>query len=180
MAQAPAARSRQDAIDFVRGAVMILMLLDHTRDFVHEAGLLGDPLNPATTTVILYLTRWVTHLCAPAFVLLAGLGIGLKRLSGGPIGDVSTFLWKRGLWLVFLEVAVFRGLIWFNLDYSFFAQLQVIWAIGVSMIVLSALVRLPLAAVAAIGAAIVLGHNVLDAVQVTPWFGPQSPEPNVS
>ena len=81
VATGPAAnRLRLDAIDVVRGAVMILMVLDHTRLLVHADGLTGHPLDLATTTVPLYLTRWVTHLCAPAFVLCAGLGIGLRRL----------------------------------------------------------------------------------------------------
>ena len=75
-------RLRLDAIDFVRGLVMILMVLDHTRDFAHRGGMFTDPLDPATTTPILYLTRWITHLCAPTFVLLAGLGVGLRRIRG--------------------------------------------------------------------------------------------------
>jgi uncharacterized membrane protein len=181
MAPPDAARSRPryDAIDFVRGVVMIVMLLDHTRDFAHQGALVSNPMDPSTTTPIIYLTRWVTHLCAPAFVLLAGLGAGLKRLGGTPAPALASFLWKRGLWLAFLDVVVFRVLIWFNVDYTFLAQLQVIWAIGVSMIVLAALVRLPLGAVAAIGAVIVLGHNLLDAVQVRPWFFTPSPTPDL-
>src|SRR4029453_8820218 len=74
-----AGQKRLDAIDAVRGAVMVLMLLGHTRDFTHATGFQGDPLNPATTTPLLYLTRWITHLCAPTFVFLAGLGAGLIR-----------------------------------------------------------------------------------------------------
>lgn len=170
-------RARLDAVDLVRGAVMILMLLDHTRDFAHAGALVSDPLDPATSTPVLYATRWITHLCAPAFVLLAGLGVSLRGLRGTPAADLRHFLWTRGLWLVVLEIVVFRVLIWFNLDLSFLAQLQVIWAIGVSMIVLSVLIRLPVAAVVAAGAVIVLGHNALDGVQVPPWRGPGSAEP---
>jgi uncharacterized membrane protein len=180
MAQAPAARSRQDAIDFVRGAVMILMLLDHTRDFTHEAGLLGNPLDPDTTTPILYLTRWVTHLCAPAFVLLAGLGIGLKHLGGATPAQMTSFLWRRGLWLVAIEIFVLRFLIWFNVDLTFLSQLQVIWAIGVSMIAMAALVRLPVGAVLGIGLVIVFGHNLLDAIRIAPFFGPKTPIPSLA
>ncbi len=172
-------RSRQDAIDFVRGAVMILMLLDHTRDFTHEAGLLGNPLDPTTTTPILYMTRWITHLCAPAFVLLAGLGIGLKRLGGATPSQLTSFLWRRGLWLVAVEIFVLRFLIWFNFDLTLLSQLQVIWAIGVSMIAMAALVRLPRVAVLGIGLVIVVGHNLLDAIQITPFFGPQTPTPTL-
>jgi uncharacterized membrane protein len=173
-------RSRQDAVDFVRGAVMIVMLLDHTRDFAHETGLLGNPLDPNTTTPILYLTRWVTHLCAPAFVLLAGLGIGLKHLGGATPAQLTSFLWRRGLWLVAIEIFVLRFLIWFNFDLTFLSQLQVIWAIGVSMIAMAALVRLPIGAVLGIGLVIVFGHNLLDAIRITPFFGPQTPTPGVA
>src|SRR5215207_10663404 len=152
---APGHRVRLDSIDLVRGAVMILMVLDHTREFVHVDGLIGKPLDLATTTVPLYLTRWVTHLCAPAFVLCAGLGIGLRRLRAGTEG-LPWFVFTRGLWLVAIELTLVRALAWFNLDYaSFFAHLQVIWAIGASMIVLSLLVRLPVGVVAVIGALLI-------------------------
>jgi uncharacterized membrane protein len=180
MPQPLPARSRQDAVDFVRGAVMIVMLLDHTRDFAHETGLLGNPLDPNTTTPTLYLTRWVTHLCAPAFVLLAGLGIGLKHLGGATPAQLTSFLWRRGLWLVAIEIFVLRFLIWFNFDLTFLSQLQVIWAIGVSMIAMAALVRLPIGAVLGIGLVIVFGHNLLDAIRITPFFGPQTPTPSVA
>jgi uncharacterized membrane protein len=180
MPQPLPARSRQDAVDFVRGAVMIVMLLDHTRDFAHETGLLGNPLDPNTTTPTLYLTRWVTHLCAPAFVLLAGLGIGLKHLGGATPAQLTSFLWRRGLWLVAIEIFVLRFLIWFNFDLTFLSQLQVIWAIGVSMIAMAALVRLPIGAVLGIGLVIVFGHNLLDAIRITPFFGPQTPTPGVA
>jgi uncharacterized membrane protein len=163
-------RLRLDAIDFVRGAVMILMVLDHTRDFVHSDGLLGDPLNPATTTVWIYLTRWFTHMCAPTFVLLAGLGIGLRRQRAGSAG-LAWFVVTRGLWLIVMEVTVVRIIGWGSVDYrGFLAHLQVIWAIGMSMVLLGALVRLPIGVVGAIGAAIALGHNLLDGIQVPAWM----------
>jgi uncharacterized membrane protein len=173
-----AGEKRLDAIDAVRGAVMVLMLLDHTRDFTHATGFQGDPLNLATTTPLLYLTRWITHLCAPTFVFLAGLGAGLMRLRGKPISELTHFLWTRGLWLVFLEFTVIRMLITFNVHPSMLGFLQVIWVIGIGMVVLSALVRLPSRAVLALGAVIVAGHNLLDAVQVQPWMGPDTPVPS--
>jgi uncharacterized membrane protein len=174
-------RLRLDAIDFVRGLVMILMLLDHTRDFVHRGGIFADPLDPATTTPILYLTRWLTHLCAPTFVLLAGLGVGLRRIRGATAGDNAWFLFTRGLWLIVMELVVMRTIIWWNVEFwDFAAFLQVIWAIGVSMVLLSAVVRLPLAALGAIGAAIVLGHNLLDGIRVPFWFpGTPAPPPSL-
>jgi uncharacterized membrane protein len=173
-------RLRLDGIDLVRGIVMILMVLDHTRDFVHAGGIMSDPLNPATTTILLYVTRWVTHLCAPTFALLAGLGVGLRRLRGATAGDVSWFLFTRGLWLVVLELTLFRLIIWFNVDFTFLSFLQVIWAIGASMIALSALVRLPLFALAAIAGVILIGHNALDGIGVPFWFpGGDKPAPGV-
>jgi uncharacterized membrane protein len=170
-------RLRLDAIDFVRGLVMILMLLDHTRDFVHRGGIFADPLDPATTTPILYLTRWLTHLCAPTFVLLAGLGVGLRRIRGAAAADNAWFLFTRGLWLIAMELGLLRLIIWWDADLgTMFALLQVIWAIGVSMVLLSALVRLPLAALGVLAAALLLGHNLLDGIRVAPWF-PGSPAP---
>jgi uncharacterized membrane protein len=175
-----AARLRLDGIDFVRGIVMILMVLDHTRDFVHAGGMMGNPLDPSSTTILLYVTRWVTHLCAPTFALLAGLGVGLRRLRGATVGDVSWFLFTRGLWLVVLELTLFRVIIWWNLDFAFLSFLQVIWAIGASMVALSALVRLPLPALAAIAAAILIGHNALDGIRVPFWTpGSDAPVPGL-
>ena len=97
---------------------MILMVLDHTRDFVHPAGMFSDPLDPATTTILLYLTRWVTHLCAPTFVLLAGLGVGLRRLRGATAGDMRGSCSPAALWLVVLELTLFRVIIWCNVDFD--------------------------------------------------------------
>jgi len=169
-------RPRLDAIDFVRGLVMIFMILDHVRDFTHQGGIFNDPLDFRTTSVLLYLTRWVTHLCAPTFVLLAGLGVGLRRLRGATPADNAWFLFTRGLWLVVVELTILRLIVWFNVDLSFLAFLQVIWAIGWSMILLAALVRLPLAAIAGVAALIILGHNALDGFRVPFWF-PGQPDP---
>ena len=170
--------ARLDSIDLLRGLVMVLMLLDHTREFTHAGAMTSDPLDASRTTPLLYATRWITHFCAPTFVFLAGLGVGLQRMRGKPAGDVARFLWTRGLWLVFLEVTVVRTLVWFNWHPSLLAHLQVIWAIGTSLIVLAALVRLPVHVVGTVGAAIVLGHNLLDRFRTTPWTGPDSPVPS--
>ena len=175
-------RLRLDAIDFVRGIVMILMVLDHTRDFVHQGGQFNDPLDPASTTILLYITRWVTHLCAPTFVLLAGLGVGLRRIRGATAGDTAWFLFTRGAWLMALELVLFRVIIWWNVDVaSFAAFLQVIWAIGLAMVLLSAIVRLPLAALAVVAAVILVGHNALDGIRVPFWLpGSDAPPPTLS
>ncbi len=156
------ARQRNIAIDALRGAVMVLMALDHARDFYGD-GFSTEPTNLATTTVALFFTRWVTHYCAPVFVLLAGTAAYLYRDKNGPAAG-SRFLLTRGLWLVFLELTAMR-LGWTpNITWSFTVA-QVIWAIGWSMVVLSALSRLPLRAVAIIGAAIVALHNLFDGLK---------------
>jgi uncharacterized membrane protein len=157
---------------------MIVMVLDHTRDYVHTGGLVADPTNLATTTPMFFLTRWVTHYCAPIFVFLAGVGAYLQLSRGMTTRDLSRFLVTRGLWLVVLEFTVIRITTWFNLDYSYLANLQVIWVLGVSMIVLAALIHLPLGAIAAFGLAMVVLHNAFDGIRVASWQGPGSPVPD--
>ena len=157
-------KERIYSIDFLRGVVMMIMLLDHTRDFVHTGGF--DPTDLSKTNVALFFTRWITHYCAPTFVFLSGVSIYLQKQNGKSNGELSRFLLTRGLWLVFLEFTVVRFSFAFNLDYSFFGVGQVIWAIGMSMIAMAALVFLPIRTVGAIGVAIILFHNLLDGIQV--------------
>lgn len=177
---APAVRSRLGSIDLLRGLVMIVMVLDHTRDYVHINGLAGDPTNLATTTAMLFMTRWITHYCAPIFVFLAGVGAYLQRSRGMSTGDLARFLVTRGIWLIVLEATVIRVSNWFNLDYSYLATLQVIWALGVSMIVLAALIHLPLRLVAGLGVAVIVAHNAFDGIRVASWPGPGSPAPSIA
>ena len=139
-----AAGSRLDSVDLLRGLVMVLMALDHTRDFFH-AGVFQrwDPLDLTRTTVALYFTRWITHFCAPVFVFLAGTGAFLATTRGKSARQLSWFLLTRGLWLILLELTWIRWLGWtfaFNLHEQWFL---VIWAIGWSMVVLAPLVFLP-------------------------------------
>lgn len=155
-----AAAARLSEIDMLRGLVIILMALDHVRDYFHAGGLLINPLDPDTTTPLLYFTRWVTHLCAPTFIFLAGLSAYLQARKGKTGAALSRFLATRGLWLIFIEITILSFGWSFGFPYPFF--LQVIWAIGWSMIALGALVLLPRAAVLAIGLVIVFGHNLLD------------------
>ena len=159
-----AGRSRLDSIDLLRGIVMVVMVIDHTRDFVHGPALRYDPTDLARTSAAIFMTRWITHFCAPVFVFLAGVGAYLQRMRGKTAGELSAFLFTRGLWLVCVELAVLHALVWFNLDFSFIGPLQVIWAIGWSMIVLAALVHLPVRAIAVIGIAMIALHNMLDGV----------------
>jgi uncharacterized membrane protein len=137
---------------------MVVMALDHARDYFGQTPF--DPTDLDKTTPALFFTRWITHFCAPTFVFLAGTSAWLTRAKKSD-AELSFFLLKRGVWLVFFEVAI-NDLAWsFDVTYSF-PVLQVIWAIGCSMIFLSFLVRLSPRAVAAIGLAIVLFHNTLD------------------
>src|ERR1700691_3598661 len=154
-------RVRIEAIDVVRGVIMILMALDHVRDFFGNSGL--NPTDPATTTVPLFFTRWITHFCAPVFFLLTGTGAYLS-LRKQTKKELSRFLFTRGLWLIFLELTVTRCLGWqFNFDYHV-TMLIVLWALGWAMIVLSVLVYLPASVVTAFGVVMIATHNLLDSV----------------
>ena len=156
------------AVDIVRGLAMVLMVLDHTRDFAHRESFLFDPTDLDQSTPDIFLTRWITHFVAPIFVLLAGTSARFQVLAGRSRGDIARFLVVRGLWLIVLEFTVVRGGIWFNVDPAFLGMLQVIWVLGVSMIVLAGLVFLPDLAIAAIGLAVIAGHNLLDFIQGPP------------
>ncbi|MDQ1639252.1 MAG: hypothetical protein QOF62_2591 [Pyrinomonadaceae bacterium] len=173
-------RGRIDSIDLLRGIVMVIMMLDHTRDFVHRYALQGfDPTDLAHTSPKLFFTRWITHFCAPIFVFLAGTGAYLQVARGKTKNQLSRFLFTRGLWLVVLEFTAVRISVTFNVDYRFLGAMQVIWAIGVSMIVLAVLVQLPLRVVGVFGVAMIALHNLLDRFHVQGWQGPQSPVPSV-
>ncbi len=174
----PPKRTRIDSIDLLRGIVMVIMLLDHTRDFVHRDVLQGfDPTDLARTNPLLFFTRWITHFCAPVFVFLAGTGAYLQGARGKSKGDLSRFLFTRGVWLIVLEFTVVRCAAFLNFDYRFIGAMQVIWVLGVSMIVLAALIYLPLRFVAAFGVLMIFLHNLLDGFRVQGWQGPQSAVP---
>lgn len=158
----PTARTRIESVDLLRGIVMIIMALDHTRDFFGTFG--ANPTNLASTTVPLFLTRWITHICAPTFFLLTGTGAGLASATKSP-AQLSRYLITRGLLLIVLELTLLRGLAYqFNFDYQV-TLLLVIWALGWAMIFLGLIVFLPISAIAAIGLTMILGHNALDGVQ---------------
>ncbi len=154
-------KSRIQSIDLLRGLVMIIMALDHARDFFHSDVAVGnDPLDFATTSPLLFLTRWITHFCAPVFVFLSGSSVFFvsQRKSKK---ELSLFLFTRGAWLIFLEVAVIYFSWQSNFGY-YLLILQVIWAIGISMVLLSVFIYLPKRLLFLIGLIIVLGHNTLD------------------
>ena len=155
-------RARIESIDVVRGAIMIIMALDHVRDYFSNPGF--EPTDLTRTNVMLFCTRWITHFCAPVFFLLTGTGayLSLKKQSQG---QLARFLFTRGWWLIFLELLVVRCLGWqFNFDYHL-TLLIVLWALGWSMIVLAALSYLPVPWVTAFGVGMIAGHNLLDGVQ---------------
>jgi uncharacterized membrane protein len=150
---------------------MILMALDHVRDFFGGTGV--SPTNLATTTAPLFFTRWITHICAPVFFLLTGTGAYLATRRRSP-GELSRFLVTRGAWLIFLDAVVIRCFaLQFNVDYRV-TVLNVLWALGWSMIGLAALVRLRPARVAAIGIVMIAGHNLLDPIRAA-TFGSFAP-----
>jgi uncharacterized membrane protein len=154
---------------------MVIMMLDHTRDFVHNAQF--DPLDLSQTNVALFFTRWITHFCAPVFVFLAGTGAYLQLSRGKSKPELSRFLVTRGIWLIVLELTLVRLGVTFSFDVRMLAFLQVIWVIGVSMIVLGALIYLPVKVVGAFGLAMIALHNLLDGFRVTGWRGPDTPVP---
>ena len=161
-APAAAGRLRVEAIDVVRGIAMILMALDHTRDFLGVTSV--SPTDLANTTVPLFLTRWITHFCAPVFFLLTGTSAYLA-LRGRTKGQLSRYLLTRGLWLIFLELTLFRCLgMQFNFDYDL-TVLNVLWALGWAMVVLCLAIHLPRPAIAAAGILLVSGHNMLDSIR---------------
>ncbi|HWZ93448.1 MAG TPA: heparan-alpha-glucosaminide N-acetyltransferase domain-containing protein, partial [Polyangiaceae bacterium] len=162
---------RTRSIDILRGTAMVLMVLDHARDFF--VGVRGNATNLATTTVPLFFTRWVTHFCAPVFVLLAGTAAYLHSRKHG-LNATRYFLWTRGLWLILLELTVVR-FAWIPDPFYHFSLLQVIWALGWSMLALSALSYLPERAVLAVGALIVALHNALDPIDARRLSGVAEP-----
>jgi uncharacterized membrane protein len=164
------AAPRVDSVDVLRGVVMVVMALDHVRDFFHWGSLHGaDPLDLNTTTPWLFFTRWITHFCAPTFMFLAGTGAYLASRRGKTKRELSQFLVTRGIWLIFLELTYFNWAGWsFTIDLHNNWAL-VIWALGWSMIVLAALVHLPTWAIATFGLVMILGHNALDGIQPAAW-----------
>ena len=159
--KAVTAPRRIESIDIVRGAIMVVMALDHTRDFFGSG---QNPTDLATASAALFMTRWVTHFCAPVFFLLMGTGAFLagQRRTGG---ELARFLAIRGLWLIFLDVVILRCFAYqFNFDYRV-TMLLVLWALGWALVALAGVVRLPIAFIATIGGVMVAGHNLLDGIR---------------
>lgn len=160
-----AAKSRRiESIDLLRGIIMIIMSLDHVRDYFHAYSYVYDPTDLQHTTAPIFLTRWITHYCAPTFMLLAGISACMYGSKNGKKA-LSYFLFTRGLWLVIVEL-FFVTLAWtFNPHYPVFI-LQVIWAFGIAMMLLSLLVQLPRKILLPLGILLIVAHNTLDNVHV--------------
>jgi uncharacterized membrane protein len=156
--------TRIESIDLLRGIVMIIMALDHVRDYFHAEAFLYHPLDLEKTNAAIFATRWITHFCAPVFVFLAGTSAFLVGQRKGK-RELSTFLLTRGIWLVILEFTIINISWFFNFKFTFFA-LTVIWALGLGMIALAAAIHLPFKVILFIGILFVAGHNFLDSVHV--------------
>jgi uncharacterized membrane protein len=168
-------QSRDESIDLLRGLVMVIMALDHTRDFFGTPGM--SPTNLSQASTALFFTRWITNICAPVFFLLTGTGayLALRRKSKP---ELTRFLFSRGVWLIFLDVVIFRCFVMqFNFDYHV-TMLIVIWALGWAMIILSALTYLPTSIVSAFGIALIASHNLLDSIPPA-FFGKFAPLWNI-
>jgi uncharacterized membrane protein len=159
---------RVEIVDLMRGLVVALMVLDHTREYFSAAAGVFSPTDPEQTTLAFFVTRWATHLCAPTFVFLAGASIRLRQAGGG---DLQRFLLVRGVWLLALEFTVIGFGFNFAEPILFF---QVIWAIGFSMVLMSVLVRAPPASVGALGLAIIAGHGLFSGIDAA-RFGAAAP-----
>ena len=155
---------RIQCVDALRGAVMIIMALDHVRDFTSSAAMHFAPDDLTRTTAALFLTRWITHFCAPTFMFTAGIGAYLwMQRKGRSTADLSCFLWLRGVWLVLLDVTVMRFALTFHL-FEGPVLLLVLWALGASMIALGFLFRIPVRILAPLSILIILSHNAFDPI----------------
>jgi uncharacterized membrane protein len=160
---APLPHQRLDSVDLLRGLAMVVMAIDHARDFFSNSNFLFDPTDLSHTTAGFFLTRWITNFCAPVFIFLCGTGVFLSVSHGKPLREVQKTLVIRGLWLIFLEFTLIRFGWYFNFDYHF-VTLRVIWAIGWSMIALAGLLYLPRWLVTTVGCVIMGLHNLLDGI----------------
>lgn len=166
MTTAPGLSSRLTALDALRGAVIVLMTLDHARDFLHAGAMVFSPEDLTRTTPILFFTRWITHVCAPVFLFTAGLGAFLRlQRPGTTKAQLSRFLLTRGLWLVVVELTVIRFAMNFSFDTRYPVLLLVLWALGISMIALAALIHLPRRVLAGLSVAAIVLHNGFDGFQ---------------
>ena len=179
VASSASSRRRLDSIDLLRGIVMVVMALDHVRDFVFAGTLQFSATDFTQTTPEIFFTRWITHFCAPVFVFLAGTGAYLQRSRGTSVGDLSRFLLTRGLWLIVLEFTVVRFGVTFDLSYQVIGLVQVIWVIGIGMIILAGLIRLPTVVTGVMGVSVICAHNLLDRFPTYQFRGASAAAPTL-
>ncbi len=165
MGSSVAAGSRLSSIDTLRGMVMVIMALDHVRDFFHASALSFSPTDLTRTTPVLFFTRWITHFCMPVFMFAAGMGAFLYGKRVHSRGQLSRFLSTRGVWFIVLELTVMRLAYDFSFSLRFQFLLLILWIFGVCMIVMAALVHLPVRWLAVLSLAVILLHNCLDGIQ---------------
>jgi uncharacterized membrane protein len=167
---------RIQSVDALRGAIMMLMAIDHIRDYIARSAMQFLPTDLSRTSAAIFFTRWITHFCAPVFMLTAGLGAFFWMSRGHRSKtELSGFLITRGIWLIFLEITVLRLILLSQI--SFFEGpilLMILWAIGLSMIALAALIYLPFRLLATLSIAIIALHNLFDGVPAT-RFGRAAP-----
>jgi uncharacterized membrane protein len=163
-AKAASPGTRLLSIDALRGLVMVIMALDHVRDFFHSDAALFSPTDLSRTTLILFLTRWITHYCLPVFMFAAGMGVYLYG-RGHTKGELSRFLWTRGVWFIALELTVMQFAYNFNFSLRFLILLLILWIFGICMIAMASLVYVPMRGLGALSIAIIVLHNCLDGVR---------------
>ncbi len=153
-------KPRIESLDLLKGLVIVIMAIDHVRDYFHYSSYFFDPTDPALTTIPLFLSRFLTNFCAPAFSFLAGLSAFMIGKRKSP-NELSIFLLKRGLWLVFVELVIMDFGWCFDISFRLIA-FQVIWSLGISMIFLAALLHLPKKVILIFSCLLIFGHNLLD------------------
>ncbi len=159
-------KTRIESIDLLKGMVIVIMALDHVRDYFHYPAFLFDPTDPTQTTLPIFLTRFITHFCA--FSFLAGISAFMIGKRKSP-AELSGFLLKRGIWLIFIELTIVS--FGWHFDPEFRRNpLQVIWVLGVSMIVLAGLIHLPKKIILIFSIIIIFGHNLLDGIDIKDNF----------
>lgn len=157
-------KNRVNSIDLLRGIIMIVMALDHTRDFFHAMTFVYDPTDLTRTSPAIFFTRWITHFCAPAFVFLSGISININLRKRGKPALVK-YLLTRGFWLIFLDVVVLRFAFFFNFYYDL-TFLSILWMLGWCMVFMAAVIFLPYRAILGISLLIIVGHDALNGLQL--------------
>lgn len=159
------AEPRLSSIDALRGVVMIIMALDHVRDFFHIGAMSFSPTDLSRTTPILFFTRWVTHFCMPVFMFTAGIGMFLLGQRISTLRKLSRYLWTRGLWFILLELTVMQLAYNFTFSPRFMILLLILWIFGICMIAMAMLIHLPFRWLAALSIAVIAFHNCLDGIK---------------